>query len=156
MEGGEISIQPIAERRESPRQRPFHLQTLFDNNDGKVFLRKSLPFHFLLLPLHPSNPQRCPDGGIGRRAGLKHQWSNPSRFEPGSGYFYCNAIIAKVLQTKTLAIFPFPICSISIGFDCIHRRSIIAVPIRFHSFFAITFASLKMFLYLCRKISNYG
>ena len=29
---------------------------------------------------------RSPDGGIGRRAGLKHQWSNPSRFEPGSGY----------------------------------------------------------------------
>ena len=25
-----------------------------------------------------------PDGGIGRRAGLKHQWGNPSRFEPGS------------------------------------------------------------------------
>ena len=32
------------------------------------------------------NPQRCPDGGIGRRAGLKHQWSNPCRFDPGSGY----------------------------------------------------------------------
>ena len=29
----------------------------------------------------------CPDGGIGRRAGLKHQWSNPCRFDPGSGYF---------------------------------------------------------------------
>ena len=27
-----------------------------------------------------------PDGGIGRRAGLKHQWSTPSRFDPGSGY----------------------------------------------------------------------
>ncbi len=27
-----------------------------------------------------------PDGGIGRRAGLKHQWSNPCRFDPGSGY----------------------------------------------------------------------
>ena len=27
-----------------------------------------------------------PDGGIGRRDGLKHRWSNPSRFEPGSGY----------------------------------------------------------------------
>ena len=30
-------------------------------------------------------PQR-PDGGIGRRDGLKHRWGNPSRFEPGSGY----------------------------------------------------------------------
>ena len=29
---------------------------------------------------------QCPDGGIGRRAGLKHQWSNPCRFDPGSGY----------------------------------------------------------------------
>ena len=27
-----------------------------------------------------------PDGGIGRRAGLKHQWSDPCRFDPGSGY----------------------------------------------------------------------
>ena len=27
-----------------------------------------------------------PDGGIGRRDGLKHRWGNPSRFEPGSGY----------------------------------------------------------------------
>ena len=32
--------------------------------------------------MHPLSP----DGGIGRRAGLKHQWGNPSRFEPGSGY----------------------------------------------------------------------
>ena len=30
--------------------------------------------------------QRGPDGGIGRRAGLKHQWGNPCRFDPGSGY----------------------------------------------------------------------
>ena len=29
---------------------------------------------------------RSPDGGIGRRAGLKHQWGNPCRFDPGSGY----------------------------------------------------------------------
>ena len=27
-----------------------------------------------------------PDGGIGRRDGLKHHWSNPCRFDPGSGY----------------------------------------------------------------------
>ena len=31
-------------------------------------------------------PHLSPDGGIGRRAGLKHQWGNPSRFDPGSGY----------------------------------------------------------------------
>ncbi len=28
----------------------------------------------------------CPDGGIGRRVGLKHQWSNPCRFDPGLGH----------------------------------------------------------------------
>ena len=28
----------------------------------------------------------CPGGGIGRRVGLKHQWGNPCRFEPGPGY----------------------------------------------------------------------
>ena len=32
------------------------------------------------------SPNTSPDGGIGRRAGLKHQWSNPCRFDPGSGY----------------------------------------------------------------------
>ena len=41
---------------------------------------------------------KSPDGGIGRRAGLKHQWGNPSRFEPGSGYngFYvipCKSLV---------------------------------------------------------------
>ena len=36
----------------------------------------------LFVPLQSQSP----DGGIGRRAGLKHQWGNPSRFEPGSGY----------------------------------------------------------------------
>ena len=34
-----------------------------------------------------------PDGGIGRRAGLKHQWGNPSRFDPGSGYKAENQVI---------------------------------------------------------------
>ena len=28
----------------------------------------------------------CPGGGIGRRVGLKHQWGNPCRFDPGPGY----------------------------------------------------------------------
>ena len=36
----------------------------------------------LLKTIHTS-----PDGGIGRRAGLKHQWSNPCRFDPGFGYW---------------------------------------------------------------------
>ena len=40
-----------------------------------------------------------PDGGIGRRAGLKHQWSNPSRFDPGSGYFFLTAEVVKLVDT---------------------------------------------------------
>ena len=38
---------------------------------------------YLCIAIEKNN---CPDGGIGRRAGLKHQWGNPSRFDPGSGY----------------------------------------------------------------------
>lgn len=34
------------------------------------FLRKSLSNQKKTVPLRP----QCPDGGIGRRAGLKHQW----------------------------------------------------------------------------------
>ena len=30
--------------------------------------------------------KRCPDGGIGRRVGLKHQCRKACRFDPGSGY----------------------------------------------------------------------
>ena len=39
-------------------------------DSGPVFLGSS-----------PGSPTNCPDGGIGRRAGLKHQWSN---IHPGS------------------------------------------------------------------------
>ena len=49
------------------------------------FRRKCWKFPKIFVPLHPL----CsPDGGIGRRAGLKHQWGNPCRFDPGSGYKY--------------------------------------------------------------------
>ena len=44
-----------------------------------------------------------PDGGIGRRAGLKHQWSNPCRFDPGSGY----VTNRKSLTFKDLRFFLF-------------------------------------------------
>ena len=37
-------------------------------------------FEIKSLPLHRQR-QKSPDGGIGRRAGLKHQWSN---IHPGS------------------------------------------------------------------------
>lgn len=43
---------------------------------------------------------KSPDGGIGRRAGLKHQCRKASRFEPGSGYspklsIPCKSLICK-------------------------------------------------------------
>ena len=54
-------------------------------------------------------PHLSPDGGIGRRAGLKHQWGNPCRFDPGSGYrkerslllsfFCCLPLITHILLT---------------------------------------------------------
>ena len=49
---------------------------------------KSLPVQKIISTFATANKPRGirPDGGIGRRAGLKHQWSNPSRFDPGSGY----------------------------------------------------------------------
>ena len=45
----------------------------------RIFFGFLLTYSYLCTRLSP-------DGGIGRRAGLKHQWGNPSRFEPGSGY----------------------------------------------------------------------
>ena len=50
--------------------------------------KKQKSFTFILFFAHLFVPlQRfSPDGGIGRRAGLKHQWGNPCRFDPGSGY----------------------------------------------------------------------
>lgn len=50
---------------------------------------------------------KSPDGGIGRRAGLKHQWSNPSRFEPESGY------LGYTLQNRLQSVFFCP--EITIG-----------------------------------------
>ena len=59
----------------------------------KVYPSRALfqPWPKRLLPTKPHahrQPKQhtSPDGGIGRRAGLKHQWSNPCRFDPGSGY----------------------------------------------------------------------
>lgn len=52
-----------------------------------TFLIKTLHIQKYYVPLHRLKQKTLrPDGGIGRRAGLKHQWSNSSRFEPGSGY----------------------------------------------------------------------
>ena len=49
----------------------------------KIKKEKTLYFIPCSLSLHRL---KGPDGGIGRRAGLKHQWGNPCRFDPGSGY----------------------------------------------------------------------
>ena len=46
-----------------------------------------------------------PDGGIGRRAGLKHQWGNPCRFDPGSGYFKYKTSKAKCCRLSNLQHF---------------------------------------------------
>ena len=56
----------------------------------------------------------CPDGGIGRRAGLKHQWGNPCRFDPGSGYKDRFLTKAKVLQVVA-ALFIFSVFSWQVG-----------------------------------------
>ncbi len=51
---------------------------------------RALPHREIMLTFaaQSSNalPRLRPDGGIGRRDGLKHRWSNPCRFDPGSGY----------------------------------------------------------------------
>ena len=46
--------------------------------------------------------QRCPDGGIGRRAGLKHQWSN---IHPGSTPGLGTSK-EKVIQLSPFFLFP--------------------------------------------------
>ena len=76
-------------------------------NEKKIqfFNLKSLIFCYLCT--RKSAQALCPDGGIGRRAGLKHQWGNPCRFDPGSGYEFNSTVIAKSIQTKDLAIFLF-------------------------------------------------
>ena len=67
----------------------------------EVFGRKVCMKRKNTVSLHTLSP----DGGIGRRAGLKHQWSNPSRFEPGSGYIKR----VKLLTNKHLTLFLFNI-----------------------------------------------
>ena len=57
------------------------INTFFEEKVGK-----SLEVKKKVVPLHPQSrnkprTSKCPDGGIGRRAGLKHQWIH---FHPGS------------------------------------------------------------------------
>ena len=61
-----------------------------------------------------------PDGGIGRRAGLKHQWGDPCRFDPGSGYGSGVSV-----QTETpffIIIGSWPIRSAIIGLNSAVRH----------------------------------
>ena len=51
---------------------------------------------------------KCPDGGIGRRVGLKHQWIH---FHPGSIPGLGTKKRAKYLQIKYLALIFLYICS---------------------------------------------
>ena len=71
----------------------------------QIFHFSLITFHFFIVPLHPL---RGPDGGIGRRAGLKHQWGNPCRFDPGSGYCQVQGSLkAKCCKSKTYSTFNF-------------------------------------------------
>ena len=65
---------------------PFILQ--FPNNQIPLhFQSEGTSFPCLFQSWSQATEKHTsPDGGIGRRAGLKHQWSNPCRFDPGSGY----------------------------------------------------------------------
>ncbi len=40
----------------------------------KIFT--NVTFFSIFAPAMFTNNAKCPDGGIGRRAGLKHQWGN--------------------------------------------------------------------------------
>ena len=63
------------------------------NKYFSFFYHKTLQFQIFVVPLQRFS---SPDGGIGRRAGLKHQWGNPCRFDPGSGYEkYHNVLVSK-------------------------------------------------------------
>ena len=59
----------------------LNIFSLFSQNIWSI-KKKAVP----LQPISELTRSNGPDGGIGRRAGLKHQWSNPCRFDPGSGY----------------------------------------------------------------------
>ena len=67
-----------------PRQSPY--PPAFTNKQPKAYAASFSPNPLLIQKIYVPLHTLSPDGGIGRRAGLKHQWSNPSRFDPGSGY----------------------------------------------------------------------
>ena len=80
-------------------------QTVFPKKCGQTEKNhlSSIIIHKYYLPLHPQKQVRRPDGGIGRRAGLKHQWGNPCRFDPGSGYLLKTVKVLSI--DSTFAVF---------------------------------------------------
>mgnify|MGYP003295858986 CR=1 FL=1 len=48
---------------------------------GKIFGGNKIMLYLCTRKTEETKFKRCPDGGIGRRAGLKHQWIH---FHPGS------------------------------------------------------------------------
>ena len=72
----------------------------------RKFMWNLLQVKKIYVPLHRF--WKSPDGGIGRRAGLKHQCRKASRFEPGSGY---HKFLANRWFTRD---FSFSICTKSV------------------------------------------
>ena len=50
--------------------------------------KRTLNISVILYDIFEVNKFTCPGGEIGRRAGLRNQWSNPWRFEPSLGHTY--------------------------------------------------------------------
>ena len=98
-----------------------------------LFIFLTFLFVFFVIPrfhctfARTSPFYRSPDGGIGRRAGLKHQWSNPSRFEPGSGYYKS---LVSLWFTRD---FSFSACTKSVLYNSVIRKVYFYVfsPLRF-------------------------
>ena len=123
------------------------------------FSKKKVPKKFvsskIISTFATANKQSgiCPDGGIGRRAGLKHQWSNPSRFDPGSGYqdgekFYFSPFFVYIpIYTFIPAYLPTYILS----YPPLHENV-------YNDLFRISltiFGFSKDNIYLCRRNSLY-
>ena len=116
--------------------------------------RRSIAFSITTRPSRPD--ATSPDGGIGRRAGLKHQWSNPCRFDPGSGY----PSNRKSLIFKDLRFFFWILhhgCTTGVwwiagflsGAECIFTGKLLLVP----SFFGVSRAVSLCFC--TRSIENW-
>lgn len=77
----------------APGKQPAGIKNLREREKSITFAPQKAGSVLTLRPGFPALLKRIclayssgPDGGIGRRVGLKHRWSNPCRFDPGSGY----------------------------------------------------------------------